>query len=274
MYMWRNGYAIEWAVIDDFLCIKAGFPDTPPYVLTPFGLDDSRLGGVLDKLMDYFRQHEYPFSLKGVSVEMMERLQKAKPGLFCFREDRNNCDYVYSTEDLIQLAGRKYHSKQNNINYFAKNYPYQYAVITPELIAPCMLSAREWCTAHNGCEDVGLKREYQAIIDVLANFQQLGVRGGAILLDDKVAAFTFGEQLNADMAVIHIEKGLNIRGLYQVINQEFCRQAWPDLPYVNREEDMGIEGLRRAKQSYHPVKMVKKYSAVLKERRGAQRCSE
>ncbi len=83
-----------------------------------------------------------------------------------------------------------------------------------------------------------------------------------------MAAFTFGEPLNSDTAVIHVEKGLDVRGLYQVINQEFCKSAWAGLTYVNREEDMGIEGLRRAKQSYHPVKMIKKYSAVLKTRRG------
>lgn len=267
MYMWRKGYAIEWAVVDDYLCIKAGLPDDKPFALCPFGLDDSRLGGAVDKLADYFRQLGHPFIFKGLSAEMAAALQKVKPGFFCFQEDRDNFDYVYSTEDLINLAGRKYHSKQNHINYFKRNFAYQYAAITADLIEPCMASAREWYAAHNGADDDGLQREYQAIIDALTNFRFLELQGGAILLDNKVAAFTFGEKLNADMAVIHVEKGLNVRGLYQVINQEFCRNAWADLQYVNREEDMGIEGLRRAKHSYYPVKMVKKYRAVPKARR-------
>lgn len=269
MYMWRKGYSIEWAIIDDFLCIKFGLLDSAPSLLCPFGPDDDAgLDRVIDKLADYFKQQQWPLTMKGISVEMMALLQKAKPGFFSFQDDRNNHDYVYSTEDLINLAGRKYHSKQNHINFFKRTYSYQYEAITPELIQPCMLSAREWYTTHNGSEDDSLKREYQAIIDVLANFQTLAVQGGAILLDNKVAAFTFGEKLNSDTAVIHVEKGLDVRGLYQVINQEFCKSAWADFTYVNREEDMGIEGLRRAKQSYHPVKLIKKYSAVVKARRG------
>jgi uncharacterized protein len=268
MYMWRKGYSIEWAVIDDFLCIKFGLSGGTPSLLCPFGLDDAGLGGVIDKLADYFKQQQLPLTMKSVSVEAMAAVQKARPGLFSFQDDRNNHDYVYSTEDLINLAGRKYHSKQNHINFFKRTYDYRYEAITPELIQPCMVSAREWYTTHNGSDDDSLKREYSAIIDVFAHFEVLGVQGAAILLEDKVAAFTFGEQLNSDTAVIHVEKGLDVRGLYQVINQEFCKSAWADLTYVNREEDMGIEGLRRAKQSYHPVKMIKKYSAVLKTRRG------
>jgi hypothetical protein len=267
MYMWRKGYAIEWAVVDDFLCIKAGLPGSNSFALCPFGPDDSRLGGVIDTLADYFRQSRQPFILRSVSAEMVAALQKIKPGYFCFRADRDNFDYVYSTEELINLDGRKYHSKQNHIHYFQKTFAYQYAPITADLLDPCMVSAREWYAAHNGAGDDSLQLEYQAIIDALTNFEYLDLQGGAIILDNKVAAFTFGEKLNADTAVIHVEKGQNIRGLYQVINQEFCRHAWSDLPYVNREEDMGIEGLRRAKQSYHPVKMVKKYNAIPKTRR-------
>lgn len=272
--MWRKGYSIEWTVIDDFLVIKAQDSENTPYLLGPFGMDESKLGSVIDKLVDYFQQHQWPFSIKGVSVEMVEKLQKAKPGFLCFREDRNNYDYVYSTEDLINLAGRKYHSKVNHLNYFKNHYQYQYAAITPELIQPCKDSAREWCTEHDGCSDTSLRFEYYAIIDVLDNFELLGVQGAAILVDNKVAAFSFGEKLNSDTAVIHVEKGHNIRGLYQAINQEFLKNAWSDVPYVNREEDMGIEGLRKAKQSYHPVKMVKKYTAVIKERRRSKRSSE
>lgn len=267
MYMWRKGYGIEWAVVDDYLCIKAGLPGSAPFVLCPFGLDDSRLGGVIDTLADYFRQNRWTFNLKGVSAEMVASLQQVKPGYFTFRADRDNYDYVYSTEDLINLAGRKYHSKQNHINFFKRNYDYRYEAITPELIQPCMVSAREWYATHNGSDDDSLKREFSAIIDVLANFHNLSVKGGAILLDNKVAAFTFGEELNSDTAVIHVEKGLDVRGLYQVINQEFCRNTWAHLAYVNREEDMGIEGLRKAKMSYHPVNLIKKYSAVVKARR-------
>lgn len=265
--MWRKGYFIEKAVVDGYLCIKAVRTGSTPFILCPFGPDDSGLGGVIDKLADYFAQHDWPFRLKGVPAEMVVELQRQRPGMFTFEADRDNFDYVYSTEDLINLAGRKYHSKQNHLNFFKRTYEYQYLPITADLIKPCIDSAEEWYASHNGDDsDPGLKQEFRAIADVLGHFEYLGVQGGAILMDGKVAAFSFGEQLNDDMAVIHVEKGLNVRGLYQVINQEFCQNAWSHLAFVNREEDMGIEGLRRAKESYHPVKLVKKYSAGLKTR--------
>lgn len=262
--MWRKAYSIEWAQKDDFICIKAAWQKGSPYILPPFGNRDG-VGKILDKLMDYFQQNQWPFLMKGVTADMVAAIERERPGLFCFQPDRNNFDYVYLVQDMVELKGRKYSKKNNHINYFKRNYqPYRYMTITADLIPACKEMALAWYDTHNGEKEESLQFELQAIHDVLDHYDYLGVQGGVIVIQDKLEGFTFGEPLNEDTAVVHIEKGSGLRGIYQVINQEFCANAWPHMKYVNREEDMGIEGLRQAKESYYPVKMTEKYTATLK----------
>ena len=111
------------------------------------------------------------------------------------------------------------------------------------------------------CEcDLSLLGEWEAITAALANYQALELQGGVILINDRVEAFTCGERLNAATAVIHLEKANpEVRGLYAAINQEFCRQAWAEVEFVNREQDLGEAGLRTAKMSYHPHHLVEKF---------------
>ncbi len=135
--------------------------------------------------------------------------------------------------------------------------------MTEEIVPYCIASAVEWYDRRTD-NHLGLEYEKFAILEALGNFKYLGFQGGVIELYGKIEAFTCGEVLNEDTAVIHMEKGnTEIRGLYQMINREFCRHAWPHMTYINREEDMGIEGLRRAKKSYNPVKLINKYEVTL-----------
>lgn len=233
-------------------------------MLQPFGADDSQLAQVLNKMADWFVGHNKKFRLKGISAEFAARLQQLFPGKYSMKEDRNNFDYVYLAENLIELTGRKFGAKKNHLNYFLTHYPdYRYLPMTEELIPDCIASAVEWYERRG---DSSLDYEKFAVLEALNNFKYLGFQGGVIELYGKVEAFSCGEPLNDDTAVIHLEKGnAEIRGLYQMINREFARHAWSQMTYINREEDMGIEGLRRAKKTYNPIKMIAKYEVTFAE---------
>ena len=165
----------------------------------------------------------------------------------------------------MTLAGRKYHGKKNHCNAFVKEYPdYVYEEMNRSNIDECIAFGDMWCERRMG-DDPSLVCEKCAIHEALNNFEALKLRGGVIRIGGKVEAFSFGEKINDNTAVLHVEKANpEIRGLYSVINRDFAKNAWGDVTYLNREEDMGIEGLRMAKESYKPEFMVKKYSTVFK----------
>ena len=178
--------------------------------------------------------------------------------------DRDQSDYIYLVEDLVKLEGRKYHRKRNHIKQFKEKYSYQYLSLTPEWISECLRMETEWCDLRH-CEVVpGLANESVAIKEALTYFDQLNIKAGAILIDGKLEAFTLGEPLNPETVVIHIEKANPaFEGLYPTINQAFLENQWSEYPFVNREQDLGEEGLRRAKESYFPHHMIHKYTITL-----------
>jgi hypothetical protein len=264
--MWRNPYSIQWAAEDGFLFVKASWEGVD-FALPPFG-PDSEIIEAVNKWEKEFREAGKAFEMQGVEGWTVALLDKLKPGDFDFKAERGNFDYVYNAQDLIYLRGRKYHGKKNHANSFRRVYSsYNYFPLTTELVDQCLSTSDEWYRkkVENGDTDPSLADEHQAIVDALSNFVYLGLAGGVITVNDKVEAFAFGEQTNEDMAVIHVEKANpDIKGLYAVINQDFCANSWSHVRYINREEDMGIEGLRQAKLSYHPVKFVKKYTVTRK----------
>lgn len=267
LYMWQRCYQILWDVVDDCLCLQASYGGST-YLLPPFGPDKDSFAKAVDKLERHYAALGLPFFIKAVTPDLVEWLEAVKPGYFEFTPDRDNYDYVYNTGDLISLQGRKYHIKKNHLNKFKKTYSqYEYRTIDASLTEACIEFAVEWCRQRECDPDPALICERDAIIEVMRNWDYLGVTGGVILINGKVEAFTFGELINPDMAVIHVEKGdSEINGVYQAINQEFCRNAWSEIPFVNREEDMGIPGIRKAKESYYPVRMVEKYDVAVKPR--------
>jgi hypothetical protein len=174
--------------------------------------------------------------------------------------DRGQCDYVYLTQDLIELKGRKYHRKRNHIKQFQEKYSSQCIPLTPEWISQCLQLETEWCDLRHCEASPGLLNESLAIKETFSHFGELGVKGGAILINGKVEAFTLGDPLNPETVVIHIEKANPAyEGLYPTINQAFLEQRWSGTTYVNREQDLGEEGLRKAKESYFPHHLVNKY---------------
>ncbi len=185
---------------------------------------------------------------------------------FSISPARQHFDYLYRSSDLIHLEGRKYHSKRNFINTFNQDYEYNYREIKPENVKECLDFQEAWCRYHRCEEDMGLMGEWSAVRRALQHLGELNLRGGIIVVDGKVQAYTLGEKLNEETAVIHIEKAHpEMRGLYTVINQQFCQHTWADVPFINREQDLGDEGLRAAKLSYHPTRMIEKFTVTLSQ---------
>ncbi|MGE4283644.1 MAG: DUF2156 domain-containing protein, partial [Clostridia bacterium] len=259
-----KSYNIKYALIHDYLCIFAQYENNNPFVLMPIG--EGNILPVIEELITYFKSIGAKLIIRSLTKGMIEQIEREVPSKFEYKPERSTFDYVYLNSDLINLEGKKYHSKRNHINKFISTYDYTYYPLTKDLVDECIKAAEEWCEKKNCEESAGLEQEKLAIIDALNHFEQLGFKGGVIKIDGKVIAFTYGEQYTDDMAVIHVEKAdSDIHGSYTVINQKFCENEWREVEYINREEDLGIAGLRKAKKSYYPVRMIEKYSATLIE---------
>ena len=185
---------------------------------------------------------------------------------FFIEPTRDQFDYVYRSQDLIQLAGRRYHSKRNHINKFTQSYSFTYSSLGERHLQACMELGGRWCELRRCEEDLNLRGESEAVQEALTHFSSLKIQGGVILIQDKVEAFSLGERLNPETAVVHIEKANpEIHELYTMINQQFCEKSWSNVPMINREQDLGEPGLRQAKLSYLPVHLVEKFRIRLAE---------
>lgn len=178
--------------------------------------------------------------------------------------DRDNFDYVYRRRDLAELPGRHLHDKRNLVTQCTRAHQCRYERITADLFGEVRNLQDRWCEEKDCGRTPGLCAEYNAIQRLLEHYEELDVVGGAVRVDGRLEAYTVGGRLNGDTAVVHFEKAMTaLQGLYQVINQWFCRQELGEFEYVNREQDLGIPGIRRAKQSYRPDHMVRKYKVAL-----------
>ncbi len=183
---------------------------------------------------------------------------------YSVEESREHFDYIYDVKTLIELKGRKFHDKKNKVNKFRNEYRYEYMTLTPDLVGECIEFEDYWCEVKDCEKYYGLKRERCAILAMLENLEELHLTGGVIKTDGKITALTIGEKYLPDTMVIHIEKAnAEIPGLYQVINQEFLMHEAAGCTYVNREQDLNVDGLRRSKMSYHPVRFIKKFKVTL-----------
>ena len=263
LFMWRKSYMIRYAIIDEMLVIMAQYKQDPPFILLPLG--EGNLAGVLTIVNDYFKQLGHKLVIKALTEGMLKQLEVQMPDKFSYYQVRDIFDYIYAGKDLINLEGKKFHAKRNHINKFLAQNEYTYHSLTPELIPECMSTAEEWCRKRNCDEDEGLEEEKNAILDALSNFEKLKFKGALLKSAGRIVAFTFGELLNNDMAVIHVEKAdTEVQGAYPMINQKFCENEWGNVTYINREEDLGLPGLRKAKLSYNPVRLIEKYNATIK----------
>jgi len=180
------------------------------------------------------------------------------------RSDRT-ADYVYEGDALRELPGRKYGSKRNHISQFIRQVPdYEVVPVEKGNLDECRRIIEEWCRARDCTCESPENCERHACNEMLDQWDLLDMKGILIRVNNRFEAFTIGERLNADTIAIRYEKGNgDIHGIYTVMNRDFLQQVWQDAVFVNREEDMGLEGLRKAKLSYYPCHMVDKYTLFL-----------
>lgn len=257
LILWSDVYNIEYAVEKEMLFIKF-VNDKETNFAYPMGKRD--LKQAFDLLQSYCKEKNIEFKMNLIEPHMFEEIEKQYPGKYEVTYVRDNADYVYLVEDLKNLSGKKYHGKKNHINRFLKdNQDWNYETITDENTNECIDMVKAWCRENGCCDDPSKETEMCVLIKGLKYRKELKMIGGIIKIADKMIALTMGEAADEEMFIIHFEKAFaNVNGAYPVINQQFIIHELSDYTYVNREEDMGIEGLRKAKESYRPAFMVEK----------------
>jgi hypothetical protein len=261
LFIWRHHYRPVWLQWNECLLIIFHPRTGTTYGLAPFGPGDKK--SALDVLSEEIAKQTSDVRICRVEEEFIRN--HIDPAKYAVVNDRDNSDYVYLAKDLINLSGNKYHRKKNHLNQFIKNHAFEYHPLNAELVKRVLGMQEAWCQIRECVEKPDLLAEDFAVREALTGYEELGYHGGAILINSVVEAFSLGEPLNEDTAVIHIEKANpEIPGLYAAINQLFCLNAWSNFTYINREQDMGSEGLRKAKESYYPRHMVDKYTLIPK----------
>ena len=265
LYMWQHLYKTGYYIGDGFAVIVAE-DEGNTFSILPLAKKED-MPRVIKFVIDYFEKEQKKIYFRGITKEVVDYLKENYPDKFDYTEERDLFDYVYDGDSMRELKGRKNVKKRNHINYFLKEYEgrFEYRLLDENDFDACLKLVEEWTSnkEENGQVDEEMEEELIGIKKLFNSFpvikDKLKIAG--IFIDGKLEAFTMGEYLNPNMALIHIEKANpSIRGLYPYINQQFLVNEFSDVEFVNREEDLGIEGLRKAKLSYHPVKFVEKYT--------------
>ncbi len=257
--MWQALYNNQYCIQDGILLLKSAFKGGDIFNL-PYGNMEKGMA-----LLREYSGEEFPniWAQEGARFDAFKKLYGR---YYSFFESRNEFDYIYKVEKLSTLSGKKYHSKRNHISSFSKQHDWHYFSITKENIDDVKRCAATWYSENADKSDIEFEGEKNGIDILLNNMDILGCKGGAIYVDEKVVAFTVGSPINSKVYDIHIEKALkDYATAYTVINREFAKNELPNYMYINRENDLGLEGLRRAKLSYHPEIMLKKYACSKRE---------
>lgn len=268
---WSFFYGTQIAVHRDMLVVRFRFDGRTAY-LPPLcaetydhGKHADNFAAVLHDLFEDTEAQGHPFRMMGVTAEMLERLHTVLPGRFEAHANPDFSDYIYDRESLATLAGKKLQPKRNHANRFEREYPgYEYRPLTPDLVEECWRLEAEWASDHGEMDSrLGADDEQHSMRRVFKHWDTLRPVGGVILVGGKLVAFTFGGPVNHDTFDVCVEKAdLDYEGAYAIINREFVRHLPEQYKYINREEDLGLEGLRRAKQSYHPSIVLDKYTVT------------
>lgn len=261
LYLWQKEYDMQFCIEDSFLFISSSLGVNRAYAC-PVGS-----GNLKEALLKVCRHAEnngiHPI-FYAITEKQKVKMEEALPGTFFFCDERDYYDYIYLTENLAELSGRKYHGKRNHIAKFKKLYDCKYEKITDSNISDCKFILDEW---HKGkfsdrAEDGEAAAETDVAYESIRLFKELGYEGGILYADGKPCAYSMGEPLNDSVFCTHIEKALpEYREAYSVINCETAKALLGKYTYINREDDAGDEGLRKAKLSYYPDILLVKYAA-------------
>lgn len=262
VFIWDEFYNATVADDDEFFYIRFNKKNTAPEFLFPVGIGDVK--SALRKIEAVCEERGESLKFALLTKEQADIVTDFFGDAAQVVSDRDCADYVYLTEKMINLSGKKLHSKKNHLNYFLQNYNFEFVEVSGgELLDKCAEKAYQLV---NSKEKNRNSYEIGAMHSYFENFDALDQKGCAIIIDGAVAAMSFGERLCDDCALIQIELADDaFRGAYQAINKLFLENYWSEFKYVNREEDMGIDGLRKAKMSYRPEFLVEKYFIAIND---------
>ena len=266
MFIWQRHYKPEICYFESQIIMKL-----TAYNKTAFSypMGEGALETAVDAVRAYCEELALPVILMGHGEAQAEKLEKAYPGRFDFMWDRDYSAYVHSINNLAEYPGKSLHSKRNFCNYFEANNNWEFVPITAELIPACMDFMENWLMDNAERLDPSASHELTALTLAFDNFARLGMEGGALYADGRMVGFTMGEKCTENCFVCHFEKADgNIKGAYPMTCRELARMVrskHPTVQFINREEDMGIEALRRSKLSYKPDFMVPQFFARWKD---------
>ncbi len=265
IYLLRNKYSTKISRYKDFIIRKYSGKGARCGYTFPLGKGDvtKALAEIEKDAKECGERLQFAF----VTEEQKEVLENAMPARFCYSSDAGDSDYIYLRSELASLSGKAFHKKKNHFSKFVRTYPdYKYYEIGACNIYDAQKVADAWYYEHLQDEDASQLAEYKAIKEALENFEELGLIGGIIYVNDSPCAMTIASKINENTVDVHFEKAVGeyaLNGGYAAINKLFSEKL-DGVTWLNREEDIGIEGLRKAKLSYRPKIMLKKYSAVEK----------
>ncbi len=266
LYAWQAKFETTFAVEQDTLFLRYKENESTFCYLMPIG--KIPLEKSLQKIIDDTTERKSPFLMKAVTRRMWADILQVMPDTFECKHDRDNDEYIYLSERLIHLTGKKLQPKRNHINRFKKENPdwSYFPLHSRKELDECTAMLNEWENMNIDKTENSLRYDYIATCIMLDNFEELGLCGGAIKVNGKIVAFTIGERLTEDTFVIHVEKAFgDMNGAYSIINQQFVEHEASQYKYINREEDMGLEYLRKAKMSYYPDILLQERIVTLKK---------
>lgn len=266
LFIWNMHYGTEICFYNGFMLLRMKSMDTGEiYYLAPVG--DGDLGDALSAIEADAASHGTPFRMISIPEDMIPRIEAVYPDRYSYSWSEDAADYVYLSEKLQTLSGKKLQSKRNLVNRFLIQHEgrWSYEDITEDNYRDALNFHYKWCDINSCAMERAFLGETCAVARGLDHFKALDLRGGILRIDGEVVAFTMGCRSTEDVFVVQIEKAdHNIQGAYQMINQQFVLRNCRDVKYINREEDLGLEGLRKAKRSYYPEFLVKKYMAIVR----------
>ena len=274
LFLWSGAYQQQVAPMDGFVLERLRGKLGAGYL---FPAGSGPLEPVLSALEKDAAERGEPCRFFCVTPEQAERLEQLRPGQYAFQSDRDGWDYLYALDRLAGLGGKKLHGKRNHIRRFEESHPdWQVEQITMDNLAECAEMDLEWNRRYRSLDAAGEEAEARTRLDerhamsrAFAHYEALGMDGLLLRTGGEVVAFTMGSPISADTFDVHFEKAYGeIQGAYPMINREFARWLQANRPgvrWLNREDDMGLEGLRKSKESYYPDRMVEKSAAIRRD---------
>ncbi|MCI1824139.1 MAG: phosphatidylglycerol lysyltransferase domain-containing protein [Megasphaera sp.] len=267
LYLWGNFYGLEIAKMGSRLISRY---TSEKEITFGYPMGSGNLQGAILAMWQSAKRTGISFVMRGVTEQQVEQLKQIFPDRFSISETRDTADYIYEAQALAQLAGNKLHGKRNHCNQFMKRYPdWRFEILTADHVQDCLSLLEQWETTRQTVTTSEQTAEPEAIKKSFAAYDELHLDGGILFVGNQPVAFTMGEKVGRQGFDVRFEKAETVYdGSYTMINREFVRfllEKYKDLVYINREEDLGLENLRKAKLSYKPILLLKKYDVYWKE---------